>query len=104
MRSGFISWWTKQKARCSDEEIVRLCDIAMCGDHGIGNALALDYFKENQISFEWIVDEGGAVIRFAPIDIDKQQYASVYGENENISVEKIHLAVDFYRELIGKYK
>ena len=45
------------------------------------NALALDYFKENQISFEWIVDEGGAVIRFAPIDIDKQQYASVHGEN-----------------------
>ena len=68
------------------------------------NALALDYFKENQISFEWIVDEGGAVIRFAPIDIDKQQYASVHGENENISVEKIHLTVDFYRELIGKYK
>ena len=49
-------------------------------------------------------NEGGAVIRFAPIDIDKQQYASVHGENENISVEKIHLAVDFYRELIGKYK
>ena len=68
------------------------------------NALALDYFKENQISCEWIVDEGGAVIRFAPIDIDKQQYASVHGENENISVEKIHLTVDFYRELIGKYK
>lgn len=68
------------------------------------NALAFDYFNENQISFEWIVDEGGAVIRFAPIDIDKQQYASVHGENENISVEKIHLKVDFYRELIGKYK
>lgn len=50
------------------------------------------------------MDEGGAVIRFAPIDIDKQQYASVHGKNENISVEKIHLTVDFYRELIGKYK
>ena len=25
-----------QKAGCSDEEIARLCDIAMCGDHGIG--------------------------------------------------------------------
>ena len=62
------------------------------------------YFNENQISFEWIVDEGGAVIRFAPIDIDKQQYASVHGENENISVEEIHLMVDFYRKLIGKYK
>ncbi len=25
-----------QNAGCSDEEIARLCDIAMCGDHGIG--------------------------------------------------------------------
>lgn len=25
-----------QKARFTDEEIARLCDIAMCGDHGIG--------------------------------------------------------------------
>lgn len=27
------SW---QNAGCSDEEIAMLCDIAMCGDHGIG--------------------------------------------------------------------
>lgn len=40
-------------------------------------------------------DLSDAVIRFAPIDIDKQQYASVHGENENISVDKIHLVVDF---------
>lgn len=26
-----------QKAGCSDEEIAQLCDIAMCGDHGIGS-------------------------------------------------------------------
>ena len=25
-----------QKAGCTDEEIAVLCDIAMCGDHGIG--------------------------------------------------------------------
>lgn len=25
-----------QKAGCTDEEIARLCDIAMCGDHAIG--------------------------------------------------------------------
>ena len=25
-----------QKAGCTDEEIAMLCDIAMCGDHGIG--------------------------------------------------------------------
>ena len=27
-----------QKQGCSDEEIALLCDIAMCGDHGIGEA------------------------------------------------------------------
>lgn len=27
-----------QKAGCGDEEIARLCDIAMCGDRGIGEA------------------------------------------------------------------
>lgn len=45
-----------------------------------------------------------AVIRFAPIDIDKQQYASVHGENENISIDKIPQTVDFYKELIRNYK
>lgn len=48
-------------------------------------------------------DLSDAVIRFAPIDIDKQQYGSVHGENENISVDKIHLAVDFYKELLRNY-
>lgn len=43
------------------------------------------------------------VIRFAPIDIDKQQYASVHGETENISVDKLHLAVDFYKALLRNY-
>ena len=46
----------------------------------------------------------GAVIRFAPIDIDKQQYASVHGEDENISVDKLHLAVDFYKNLLEHYR
>ena len=31
-----------QKAGCTDEEIARLCDIAMCGDHGIGECLMQD--------------------------------------------------------------
>ena len=48
-------------------------------------------------------DLSDTVIRFAPIDIDKQQYASVHGENENISVDKLHLAVDFYKALLRNY-
>ena len=44
-----------------------------------------------------------AVIRFVPIDIDDQQYASVHGENENISIDKLPIAVDFYKQLLRNY-
>ena len=45
-----------------------------------------------------------AVIRFAPIDIDNQQYVSVHSENENFSVDKLSLAIEFYKELIKNYR
>lgn len=48
-------------------------------------------------------DLSDAVIRFAPIDIDDQQYASVHGENENISIDKLPIAVDFYKQLLRNY-
>ena len=51
--------------------------------------------------FTYICD---AVIRFAPIDIDNQQYASVHSENENFSIDKLSLAVEFYKELIKNYR
>lgn len=44
------------------------------------------------------------VIRFAPIDIDDQQYASVHSENENISLKAIGNAVEFYTQIIKNYK
>lgn len=31
-----------QKAGCSDEDIARLCDYAMCGDRGIGEAFGVE--------------------------------------------------------------
>lgn len=41
-----------------------------------------------------------AVIRFAPIDINNQQFKSVHGVDENISTESVVQAVGFYKELI----
>lgn len=41
-----------------------------------------------------------AVIRFAPIDINGQQYASVHNQNENIGMDEVVRAVRFYRELL----
>lgn len=43
------------------------------------------------------------VIRFAPIDIDKQQFASVHSANENISIKSIANAVVFYKHLLKNY-
>ena len=39
-----------QKAGCGDEEIARLCDIAMCGDHGIGERYNADLILESCIA------------------------------------------------------
>lgn len=44
------------------------------------------------------------VIRFAPIRLSAQQLASVHSENENIDVEAITDAVEFYKEFVKNYK
>ncbi len=41
-------------------------------------------------------------IRFAPLYIDEQQYASVHGLNENIFQGTLPLGVDFYKRVIEK--
>lgn len=40
------------------------------------------------------------VVRFAPIEIDAQQFASVHSPNENISISAIPRAVEFYKEVL----
>jgi len=40
-------------------------------------------------------------LRFAPLYIDKQQHSSVHAADENISIEALPAAVDFFREIIG---
>lgn len=44
------------------------------------------------------------VIRFAPIEMNAQQFASVHSENENISLSAIGNAVAFYKHYIKNYK
>lgn len=44
------------------------------------------------------------VVRFAPIEIDKQQFASVHSPNENINIDAIPSAVQFYREFLKGLK
>lgn len=39
-------------------------------------------------------------LRFAPLYINGQQYASIHGLNENINCDSLPLGVDFYKEVI----
>ena len=39
-------------------------------------------------------------IRFAPLYINKQQYESIHGLNENISIATLPKGVDFYKKII----
>ena len=41
-------------------------------------------------------------LRFAPLYIDKQQYASIHGLNENIYQGALPMGVDFYKKMIEK--
>ena len=41
-------------------------------------------------------------LRFAPLHINKQQYGSIHGLNENISANVLPLGVDFYKQIIMK--
>ena len=42
-------------------------------------------------------------LRFAPIEIDDQQYASIHGVNENLYATALPPAVDFYKALLRAY-
>ena len=54
---------------CFRDQVINLCEMRNFQHRnlpfdfeGDGAVLALDYFNKNHITFDWISDEGGAVI------------------------------------------
>ena len=45
-----------------------------------------------------------SVIRFAPIEMNDKQFASVHSENEHISLESIANSVVFYKHYLKNYR
>lgn len=43
-----------------------------------------------------------SILRFAPIDLSKQQFASIHGANENITIQNIGQCVLFYKDFIQR--
>jgi carboxypeptidase PM20D1 len=51
----------------------------------------------------WLTDVCQCVVRFAPIDIDPQQFASVHSPDENIDIKAVGNAIAFYKRLLREY-
>ncbi len=47
-------------------------------------------------------DVADTILRFAPIDLDKKQFASIHGANEHIKIDNIGQCVCFYKDFIKK--
>lgn len=45
-------------------------------------------------------DLADSILRFAPIDLNKQQFSSIHGRNENITIQNIGQCVLFYKDFI----
>ncbi len=43
-----------------------------------------------------------SILRFAPIDLSRQQFSSIHGKNENITIQNIGQCVLFYKDFIRR--
>ena len=48
-------------------------------------------------------DVADHILRFAPIDLNKKQFATIHNANEHIGIENIGQCVVFYKDLIQKF-
>ena len=68
------------------------------------NVAAAAYVLPAGTDSRHLTDICDCVIRFAPIAMNSQQFASVHSENENISLKAIGNAVEFYKIYMKNYK
>ena len=48
-------------------------------------------------------DVADSILRFAPIDLDKKQFASIHSANEHIKIKNIGECVLFYKEFVKRF-
>lgn len=49
-----------------------------------------------------LTDIADNILRFAPIDLNKKQFASIHGDNEHIGIKNIGECVVFYKDVVRK--
>lgn len=76
--------------------------IKSCVEEEFGYAACAPFILPAGTDARHFSELSDAVIRFAPIDINNQQYASVHDKNENIGMESVVRAVAFYKTVLRK--
>ena len=51
-----------------------------------------------------LTDVADNILRFAPIDLSRAQFATIHGANEHIAIKNIGECVVFYKDVIKKYR
>lgn len=74
--------------------------IKSCVERNFGYAACAPFILPAGTDARHFCEICDSVIRFAPIDINNQQYGSVHGLNENIAADAVVQAVVFYKDLI----
>lgn len=68
------------------------------------DAPPMPYILPAMTDSRWFTELCPCVLRFAPIRLSEQQFASVHCANENIGLEAVADAVAFYREFLQGYR
>lgn len=78
--------------------------IKQCTEKSFPYAACAPFILPAGTDARHLCDLSDAVVRFAPIDIDNQQYGSVHNIDENIGIDAVAQAVDYYKELLRNYE
>lgn len=76
--------------------------IKSCVERQFDYAACVPFILPAGTDARHLCDLSDAVIRFAPIDINNQQYGSVHNVNENIDMDSVVRAVKFYKEVLRR--
>ena len=78
--------------------------IKECVEHQFSYAACAPFILPAGTDARHFSELSDAVIRFAPIDINNQQYASVHNMNENIGTDAVVRAVEFYKYILKEIR
>lgn len=74
--------------------------VTKCMERSFPDAIVMPFILPAGTDARHFSEICPAVYRFAPLDIDGQQFRSVHGVNENIHVDAVPKAVDFYKRIL----